>query len=181
MNNYQDPFLSKEDLRRTYQEEQESQRKDKSDSKRDWQSLIEEQIAKIEIDTQATKGKPLNLVGNPYLDPSDALANDLIRNAGFTLPWIDDAKQIDAALEAARHKLERAWNETMHLRDQEICAGHQWVEGSWQLALREFRKDVEQINREIRDYNLKAPNTSLHKFSVRVDEELARMGLNDDS
>ena len=61
MSTDREPPLSKEELRRTYQEEQEGQRKEKSDSKRDWQSVIEEQIAKIEIDTQATKGKPLNL------------------------------------------------------------------------------------------------------------------------
>jgi hypothetical protein len=171
---------SKEELRRTYQEEQEGQRKDKSDSKRDWHSVIEEQIAKIEIDTQATKGKPLNLGGNPYRDPSDELAHDMLKNAGYTLPWIDDAKQIDARLEAARRKLQRAWEETMELRDAQICAGHQWVEGSWLASLREFRKHVEQINREIRDYNLKAPNVALHKFSIRVDEELARMGVGEE-
>ena len=61
----------------------------------------------------------------------------------------------------------------MGLRDAQIGAGHQSVEGSWLAALREFRKDVEKINREIRDYNLKAPSIALHKFSMRVDEELA--------
>ena len=180
MSTDRDAPFSKEELRRTYHEEQEGQGKATPRPPRDWQSLIEEQFAKIDVDTLANKGKPLNLTPNPYLDPSDALANDLIRNAGFTLPWIDDAKQIDAALEAARRKLQHAWNETMHLRDQEICAGHQWVEGSWQLALREFRKDVEQINREIRDYNLKAPSVALHKFSIRVDEELAHMGVGEE-
>ena len=180
MSTDRDPPLSKEELRRTYQEDQEGQRKDKSDAKRDWHSVIEEQIAKIEIDTQTTKGKPLNLGGNPYRDPSDELAHDMLRNAGYTLPWIDDAKQIDARLEAARGKLQRAWEETMELRDAQICAGHQWVEGSWQASLREFRKDVEQINREIRDYNLKAPSVALHKFSIRVDEELAHMGVGEE-
>ena len=77
-------------------------------------------------------------------------------------------------------KLQQAWEETMELRDAQICAGHQWVEGSWLASLREFRKDVEQINREIRDYNLKAPSVALHKFSIRVDEELARMGIGEE-
>jgi DnaJ family protein C protein 28 len=171
------PPSSKEALRRTYREEQEG--RDKASPPRDWQSRIEEEIAKIDIDALAGKGKPLDLSSNPYLDPSDALAQDLLKNAGFTLPWIDDAKHIDAALEAARRKLERARDEYLDLRDAQICSGHDWVEGSWQASLREFRKDVEQINREIRDYNLKAPSVALHKFSVRVDEELARLGVDD--
>lgn len=170
---------SSEELRRSYREEQEGQGKDQSIPPRDWQSVIEEQIAKIDVNTLAGKGKPLNLTVNPYLDPSDALAQDLLKNAGFSLPWIDDARQIDAHLESARRKLARAWEEALARHDAPIRSKRQRDEDGWQAALREFRKDVEQINREIRDYNLKAPNVSLHKFSLRVDEELAGMDLED--
>ena len=169
----------KEELRRAYHEEQQGQGKDKPAPPKDWQSVIEEQIAKIDVDALPGKGKPLNLTGNPYVDPSDALAQDLLKNAGFTLPWIDDARHIDAAIETARRKLAHARDEYLELRDAQICAGHDWVEGSWQASLREFRADVERINREIRDYNLKAPNLAVHKFTVRVDEELARLGVDD--
>ena len=47
-------------------------------------------------------------------------------------------------------------------------------------ARREFRQTVENINRQIRDYNLKAPNVAVHKFVIRVDEELARLGVAED-
>ncbi|MCS6842749.1 MAG: DUF1992 domain-containing protein, partial [Caldilineales bacterium] len=144
---------------------------------RNWQSLIEEQIARLDLDNLPGKGKPLDLSANPFVTPDEAMAQRLLKNAGFTLPWIDEGRQIDAEIEAARRKLQQAHDEYLTLRDAQICAGHQWVEGAWQAALREFRQEVARINRRIRDYNLKAPSLSVHKFSVRVDEELARLGV----
>jgi DnaJ family protein C protein 28 len=151
----------------------------KSQECRDWQSLIEEQIAKLDLDNLPNKGQPLKLDANPYADPADEAAHRLLRNAGFTLPWIEDGRKIDQDLERARQDLRRAWQEYADLRDAQICAGHQWVEGAWQAALRDFRSRIEGINRDIRDYNLKVPSPALQKFSIRVDEELARWGLNE--
>lgn len=169
-----DSFIpaNKDQARRRYQQMNEPQAEP-----RNWQSLIEEQIAKLDLDNLPGKGKPLDLSTNPYVAPDEAMAQHLLKNAGFTLPWIDEGRQIDAEIEAARRKLQRAHDEYLALRDAQICAGHQWVEGAWQAALREFRQEVERINRRIRDYNLKAPSLSVHKFSVRLDEELARLGV----
>ena len=168
----------KESLQRHYAQEQQEENPQGRD-RRDWQSLIEEQIAKLDLDNLAGKGRPLNLASNPYADPSDEVANRLLQNAGMTLPWIEDGKQIDLSIEAARRKLDRAWQETLALRDTQICAGHQWVEGAWQSALREFRDRIEEINDQIRDFNLKVPVAALQKPLVRVDEELARLGVTD--
>ena len=167
---------AREEARRKYAEQQEPPKKKEP---RDWQAIIDEQAAQIDINTLPGKGKPLNLNRNPYADEADELANSLLKNAGFTLPWIEDSRKIDAELAAARAKLVRARDEYHEMRDAQICAGHQWVEGSWQAALREFRQAVENINRQIRDFNLKAPNVNVHKFVIRVDEELARLGVSD--
>lgn len=167
----------RDDARRAYEQQQEPA---KPAEPRDWQAIIDEQAALIDIDKLPGKGKPLNLARNPYADEADEMAHSLIKNAGFTLPWIEDGRRIDDQLAAARARLARARDETFQLRDAQICAGHQWVEGSWQAALREFRQSVENLNRQIRDYNLKAPNVNLHKFPIRVDEELARLGVSDE-
>lgn len=172
------PLPSKEEAQRVYEAGQSSAPTPET-QRRDWQSLIDEQIAKLDLDNLPNKGQPLDLSTNPYVDPSEESAQRLIKNAGFTLPWIDDARQIDADLEAALQKLRRARDEYFEMRDAQICAGHQWIEGAWEAALREFRQDVEHINRQIRDYNLKAPVASVHKFSVRVDEELVRLGVSE--
>lgn len=174
MNQEQPDSPLHEDARRRYEEQKASPR---PAEKRDWQSIIDEQAAQIDVASLPGKGKPLNLARNPYADEADEMAHSLLRNAGFTLPWIEDGRRIDDQLATARAKLVRARDEYHQLRDAQICAGHQWVEGAWQAALREFRQAVEEINRQIRDYNLKAPTAAVHKFSIGVDEELARLGV----
>jgi hypothetical protein len=173
-----DKPTAKDELRRQYQQEQAEE--PKPAKPRDWQSLVEEQIAKIDWSTVAGKGKPLNLERNPYMNESDELTHGLLRNAGFTLPWIEDGKKIDADVAAARARLARAHASYLEARDAEICAGHQWIEGAWLAAVRDFRQQAERINREIRDFNLKAPNMHLHKFVLRIDEELAPYGVDDE-
>lgn len=167
----------KDELRRQYQQQS---AESKPAEPRDWQSLVEEQIAKIDWSTVAGKGKPLNLARNPYLNESDELTHGLLKNAGFTLPWIEDGKKIDADIAAARSKLARAHASYLEARDAEICAGHQWIEGAWLAAVRDFRQQAAAINRAIRDFNLKAPTVHLHKFALRIDEELAPYGVDDE-
>lgn len=174
------PLTSPHEHRRQYQEEQSKRSRPETPNGRDWQSLIEEQIARLDLDNLPNKGRPLDLSVDPYVNPADELANRVLKNAGFTLPWIEEGQRLDAEIDAARRKLDRAWRETMDLRDAQLCAGHQWVEGAWMAALREFRQQVEQINRKIRDFNLKVPVASLQKFSIRVADELARLGIDDE-
>ena len=178
MTNDSDKPTAKDQLRRQYQEEQSAEQR--LAKPREWQSLVEKQIAKIDWSTLPGKGKPLNLDRNPYLDESDELTHGLLKNAGYTLPWIEDGKKIDADVAAARAKLAQAHASYLEARDAEICAGHQWIEGVWLAAVREFRQQAETINRAIRDFNLKAPSMHLHKFVLRIDEELAPYGADDE-
>ncbi len=172
-----DKPTAKDELRRSYQQQSADVRPAQP---RDWQNLIEEQIAKIDWSTLPGKGKPLNLDRNPYADPGDELAHGLLKNAGFTLPWIEDSRKIDAGIAAARAKLARAHASYLEARDAEICAGHQWIEGAWLAAVREFRQQATAINRQIRDFNLKAPSAHVHKFPLRIDEELMPYGAADE-
>lgn len=174
----QDHPTKKDELRRQYQHEQAGE--PGASAPREWQNLIEEQIAKIDWTTLPGKGKPLNLDRNPYADPGDELAHDLLQNAGFTLPWIEDGKKIDADAAAARARLAQAHASYLEARDAEMCSGHQWIEGAWLAAVREFRQEAARINRDVRDFNLKAPSAHLHKFSLRIDEELAPYGADDE-
>ena len=41
-------------------------------------------------------GKQLDLSENPFEDPSDRLANRLLKNNGFAPEWIEEAKEIEA-------------------------------------------------------------------------------------
>jgi len=80
-------------------------------------------------------GKPLNLEENPFEDPSDRLANRILKNNGFAPEWIEEAKEIEA--------------ESRRLRTQG--------------AREDYRDRVAALNRPIAVFNLKAPAVTLHK------------------
>ena len=63
------------------------------------QRLVDEKIQKGfqegAFDNLPGKGEPLKLDDeNPYEDPSMRMGYRLLRNNGFTLPWIQEQKEI---------------------------------------------------------------------------------------
>ncbi len=88
-------------------------------------------------------GKPLDLSENPFEDPSDRLANRLLKNNGFAPDWIEEAKEIAA--------------ETRRLRAQNG------------LATEDLRSRVASLNRRIFAFNLKVPVSSVQKRFIEID------------
>ena len=59
------------------------------------------------------RGKPLSAEqANADYSHPDALGNKLLKNAGLTPAWIQDGRDIDAAVEGMRARLARAWKES---------------------------------------------------------------------
>ena len=79
-------------------------------------------------------GKPLDLSENPFEDPSDRMANRLLKNNGFSPDWIEEAKEIEAELR-----------------------------GLGETPKTDLLDRVAALNRRIRLFNLKAPASSVHK------------------
>jgi DnaJ family protein C protein 28 len=102
------------------------------------------------------KGKPLNLDENPYEDPEWRLAYRVLRNGGFTLPWIEARREIESELEEARSSLEKSWV----MRENAFKDGESAVdrEFNWRRAVDLFRERIEKINQLITSYNLKVPS-----------------------
>jgi len=98
---------------------------------------IREAMEEGAFDHLEGKGKPLDLSENPFEDPSDRLANRLLKNNGFAPEWIEEAKEIEA--------------ESRRLRAQGTGSPE------------DFRDRVAALNRRIFSFNLKAPARSLHK------------------
>jgi len=82
-------------------------------------------------------GRPLDLSENPFEDPSDRLANRLLKNNGFAPEWIEEAKEIEA-----ESRLLRSRGEAM---------------------TDDLRSRVESLNRRILVFNLKVPAPSRQK------------------
>jgi DnaJ family protein C protein 28 len=146
-------------------------------SRRRWDTLIDmkirEGIANGEFNDLPGKGQPINLDENPHEDPTLRTAHRLLRNNGFTLPWIDARKELEQAVDAVRAELAALWSE----RQRTLEAGQpsRQHEESWERALDEFRSKVAELNRKITFYNIGTPSAVFHRPLLNADLEIEKV------
>lgn len=140
---------------------------------------IEEQIRRAfeegKFDNLPGEGKPLDLDDDSNMDEEWRMAYHILKNGGFSLPWIQSRKDILAALNQMRSELQRTWN-WMQGQDLEKTPPGV-VEQEWQRAQEIFRGKVDQINCQIRDYNLLVPTAQFHLPLVNAEREISRLPL----
>jgi len=124
-------------------------------------SALDKAAEQGEFDDLAGKGKKLDLGENPFARPEDELAHRLLRDQGFTLPWIEARREIEKALEAERARLARAWEFGAPAR--------------WRPERARFSEAIQAINRLVRDYNLKVPLAALQMLPFDAEREIARI------
>ena len=141
-----------------------------------WESLVDQKIREAmeqgEFDNLAGAGQPIDLSENPYEDPDWRTAHRMLRNAGFAPAWIEERKDIDAALEAARISLARNWRILLNARDTQH---HRPAQARWDKAVESFRTKVAELNRRIDGWNLKAPAAGFQRNRIDVDREIDRI------
>jgi len=93
----------------------------------------------------------------------------MLRNAGFAPSWIEERKDIDAELEAARIVLARTWTVLVKARNtrHEPGAGERWEKGK-----AEFRRAITGLNRRIDAWNLKTPTIVFQRQRVDAEREI---------
>lgn len=142
-----------------------------------WEKLIEEKIKDAmkegAFDDLPGTGQPINLEENPFEDPSLRTAHRLLRNNGFTLPWIEERKEIDASIEGALADLARSWR--VYEQTQKSGRRLEQAEADWQQVLGLFRKQIAGLNRRIAAYNLKSPSTTFHHLPVDAEREISKV------
>lgn len=137
-------------------------------------SKIEEHIRRAmeegKFDNLPGKGKPLKIDDDPLADPEWRLANHMLRNAGFTLPWIEARKEIEEKLLEARSALKRSWA----WRENAMAQGKKPsdVESHWNQAVERFGKQIIEINKLIQTYNLETPYDRLQLPILNFEREL---------
>ncbi len=116
-------------------------------------------------------GKPLHLDDDAFVDPEWRLAHHLLRSSGFSLPWIERRKEIEASLDAARHALQRAalWRQSA-LSGRDFSAA--FVQAEWHKAIALFEEQIVEINKSILTYNLEAPSDRFHLRPVDAKREI---------
>jgi len=138
-----------------------------------WESLIDKKIREAiergEFDNLEGQGEPIDLSENPYEDPDWRTAHRMLRNAGFAPSWIEERKDIDAELGVARSNLARVWGIRRNARDTEH---ERSAAVRWQNAIETFRKKVDELNRRINAWNLKAPAVAFQRKRIDVETEI---------
>lgn len=131
-----------------------------------FERIAEEKIRQAmqagEFDHLKGKGQPLRLEpDNPHQAEGEALAHHLLQQNGFSLPWIEMGREVDADLLALH-----AW-----LRAERRLAESA---SAWRSVQAEFARRVAALNRRIRDINLQAPAAAFQRPRLKVEQEIER-------
>ena len=138
---------------------------------------IEEQIRRAQEEGQFEdlpgKGKPLRLDENPHEDPGWRLAFHLLRESGFSLPWIEVLREIEADLESTRASLKDAW--AWHESALAQGEAHERVQAEWRRTQADFQEQIERLNQRIADYNLNVPSEHFQRPKLDAGREIERV------
>ena len=138
------------------------------------EDLLRKAMEEGKFDNLPGKGKPLHLGDtNPHADPDWEMAFSLIKDAGFSLPWIETIREIEKEIEAARHNLRLAWESYIFAVDQSHTTVY--VEPEWDRAKQAFRDKLNELNKHIRDYNLEVPNTRFQRPVLNFEAEVKKI------
>jgi DnaJ family protein C protein 28 len=128
------------------------------------EELLRQAMAEGKFDNLPGKGKPLQLdEENPHADPAWELAYKILKDAGYSLPWIETLREIELDIESTRMELKQAWEWYQATSDAAI---------DWQQAQQAFRGKISALNQRIRNYNLDVPNARFQRPVLVFEQEL---------
>jgi DnaJ family protein C protein 28 len=138
------------------------------------EELLRKAMEEGKFDNLPGKGKPLRLdENNPYADSDWDLAYHIIKESGYTLPWIETLHEIENDLDNARQELLLAW------KWQQTCISNdfpkKYVNAEWEGALEVFEDKLTYLNQRIRDYNLEVPNDHFQRPILNFEQEVEKI------
>lgn len=140
------------------------------------EEAIEEAIRSGAFDDLPGRGKPLNLINNPYA-PGTELAYQLLKDNQYTLPWISERVAVLAAIQDLRDEISTSWiayqNEYRAAEDD----GHRLaLTQEWHELLAAWESFITSLNKDITTLNLKQPGEKLEILKLALGSELDRTG-----
>lgn len=123
------------------------------------EELIRNAQAKGEFSDLKGKGKPLKRKEHPLAGDKE-MAYERVKEAGYTLAFLEERKHLRARVDETKEILATAARAFM---------GDPWSTMRWKHAERTFRAEAKELNKLIRDYNLKAPHEKFHVMPLMVD------------
>ncbi|RPI28271.1 MAG: DUF1992 domain-containing protein [Chloroflexota bacterium] len=134
---------------------------------------IQRAIEEGQFENLPGKGKPIAWDENPFEDPEWRLANSILRQNGYSLPWIETHREIGEDLEAARKALVLAWNE--RISAAKSVQDLKRADERWGRATEAFRKKIEAVNKRIFNYNLEVPSDRFQRRKIDADREIENL------
>jgi DnaJ family protein C protein 28 len=137
------------------------------------EELIQRAIQEGKFDALPGKGKPVQLDVNPLADPDWQLAYHILKENGFSLPWLELRQELEGEIEATRQSLRQAWER----RHPELASPRSNAEREAEFgrAARLFIEQVEKINQRIFDYNLQTPATRFQMAKLKPEQEIKQI------
>ncbi len=139
------------------------------------EELIQRAIQEGKFSDLPGKGKPLHLDDNPHADPDWQLAYHLLRENGFTLPWLELRQELESEIEAARQSFKQAWRRRRLPPLEKPPHTTTDPEAEFKRALRVFAEQIAHINQRIFDYNLQAPADRFQMRKLNLEQEIKQI------
>ncbi|HSB65973.1 MAG TPA: DnaJ family domain-containing protein [Anaerolineales bacterium] len=138
------------------------------------EDLLRRAMEEGKFDNLPGKGKPLHLgESNPHANPDWEVAYGIIKEAGFSLPWIETIRDIEREIEEARYNLRLAYETYLYSVQQSHTAVYTAPE--WERAKQAFKEKLPELNKRIRDYNLEVPNARFQRPVLNFEAEVKKV------
>jgi hypothetical protein len=145
----------------------------------DWGKMIERKLQEAReagaFDALSRKGQ-LDLDDDAHVPEEDRLAMRLLKNNNMAPAWIEEDKGVREKLYAARESITRAYARKLTMLAKAETAGERMaIDDEWLLAKSRFAQSVDEINKDIFNFNLRAPSLVVHRMPIRLSEEMEKL------
>lgn len=144
----------------------------------EWDDLvsrrIEEAMSDGAFDNLPGRGKPLQKRNNEHVPEEMRLAFNLLEDNDMPPQWIGDRAELQRAIAKFRSTIQRQaeWHRT-RLAEAKTEHDRFRLTESWKHYVQTWEEEIRELNRRIRNLNLKQPIAHLEIWQLRLDEELA--------
>lgn len=140
------------------------------------EDMIQEGQERGVFDNLQGKGKPLNLKGDVYEDERK-LAHALMKEHKILPLWLAKHNAVHEAAEALRADIGRHWRRhDQAYRYAQDKGRRSALRLSWDAHCRAWEERIEEINKQIADFNLRRPSEKMEIFTLRLADEIERAG-----
>ena len=146
----------------------------------DWQDIVERRIQEAQkegqFDNLPGRGRPLDLGENPFVKREWRLAHRILRDAGFTLDWIELDRTIRAEAAQCQKLLEDQllWASKVSSSTGDKNEIGSKLDDTYRWTVASYTERAKKLNEKIELFNLMVPLMHLQRHKVPAAEELRR-------